>query len=485
MEGLIVLALLALAATTAIRGLERAFEGSAQRVSAHVATLTDLPPASAIPAPPPPPAAPEPAEKPEPKEEGGGFWDKAKSVGGFLVDNFTPVGDIKTLLDPNASGLDKGLAVFGLVTSVVPIPGVGPAAKALTGTVKAGVRGVRDARRADRALDAADDAEDLAHAGKPRDKVEVDEDTCTGESCRNEGGKQCFAAGTLVYTEHGDRPIDMIEVGDRVWSRDPNTGAMALQRVLRTFVHDAQIIDLQLGDATRSERLQVTPNHLFWVDGAGWTAADALSAATPLTTPSWSLSVLASASLPAPATVYNLEVAESHTYFVSALHALVHNDNPQRKCPTSTASAEQLRHLTEHVHGLSEEQARSILDEAFSKGSSVVFGGSRVRGDFRPDSDLDVGFGSLSKSQAGKLIARQNAKFGDQPGHLQLESTRIVPGNETPNIPRIESPEEFFRRTGVRSDPGREGEPFQPSGSITYNPDGTIVDNRIGIPEGE
>jgi RHS repeat-associated protein len=134
---------------------------------------------------------------------------------------------------------------------------------------------------------------------------------------------------------------------------------------------------------------------------------------------------------------------------------------------------EQVDHAVKNIMGLTEDQARLIMSKAFERDSSVVFGGSRVRGDAGPDSDLDVGFGSLSKAQAAKIIKQATAA-----GPLPLEKTQIVPGNQTDHIPTIQSPEEFFGRSGQRSDPGRQGEPFTPSGSITYGPDGSISDNR-------
>jgi hypothetical protein len=92
-------------------------------------------------------------------------------------------------------------------------------------------------------------------------------------------------------------------------------------------------------------------------------------------------------------------------------------------------------------------------------------------GTFRPDSDLDVGFGSLTVSQVARIVVRISSI-----GPLQLETTRIVPGNQTPNIPLIQSPEEFFQRSGIRA-PGdpQAGLPFNASGSYTFHPDGSIT----------
>ena len=136
----------------------------------------------------------------------------------------------------------------------------------------------------------------------------------------------------------------------------------------------------------------------------------------------------------------------------------------------------QVRCACQWIPGLEESQARMLLEEAYRRNSTVVIGGSRVRaafgqGAFQPDSDLDVGFGSLSTAQAGRVIQKVTIL-----GPLVLEKTRIVPGNQTPAIPKIQSPEEFFQRTGIRpaGDP-MAGQPFVASGSYTFHPDGTIT----------
>ena len=45
------------------------------------------------------------------------------------------------------------------------------------------------------------------------------------------GGTCCFVAGTLVETEFGLRPIEEIELGDKVLARNPETGETALKSV--------------------------------------------------------------------------------------------------------------------------------------------------------------------------------------------------------------------------------------------------------------
>src|SRR5205809_1556202 len=98
----------------------------------------------------------------------------------------------------------------------------------------------------------------------------------------------------------------------------------------------------------------------------------------------------------------------------------------------------QVQFAVRTVPGMVETQARLLLEEAFRRQSTLVIGGSRVRhsfgqGTYRGDSDLDVGFGSVSVSQAARII-----RLVSRAGPLTLERTRIVPGNQTPHIPLIQ-----------------------------------------------
>jgi hypothetical protein len=106
-----------------------------------------------------------------------------------------------------------------------------------------------------------------------------------------------------------------------------------LRPVLNTFVTaGVPVVELELfSNARPSERLRVTPGHRFWVESLGWVRADALGRGAPGERLLWSTEAPLSASIvsekPAPTTVYNLEVAEFHSYFVGQNHVLVHNGN--------------------------------------------------------------------------------------------------------------------------------------------------------------
>ncbi|CAI8968694.1 hypothetical protein EMIT07CA2_50403 [Brevibacillus sp. IT-7CA2] len=52
----------------------------------------------------------------------------------------------------------------------------------------------------------------------------------------------CFTAGTKVLTDEGEKPIEEIEVGDKVLSKDEETGEVAYKEVVGLFQKQADEI---------------------------------------------------------------------------------------------------------------------------------------------------------------------------------------------------------------------------------------------------
>ncbi len=93
----------------------------------------------------------------------------------------------------------------------------------------------------------------------------------------------CFIKGTRVYTKDGKKPIEEITVGDWVLSSpEDGSGQPEYKRVVRTFAHDPQpIFKITIHPEgwvfpDHSYFVVATGNHPFWVEGVGWTRADAL-----------------------------------------------------------------------------------------------------------------------------------------------------------------------------------------------------------------
>lgn len=113
--------------------------------------------------------------------------------------------------------------------------------------------------------------------------------------------------------------------GDLVWAADPNAGEAALKRVVRTFVSETEEL---IHVTVQGEEIICTPGHPFYSPVQGWTEASRLRAGDILVLVNGEFVVVEQVQqelLDAPVLVYNFEVEDFHTYFVSASGILVHN----------------------------------------------------------------------------------------------------------------------------------------------------------------
>lgn len=114
-----------------------------------------------------------------------------------------------------------------------------------------------------------------------------------------------------------------------MWSSRFNEaeGSTVRSVVSNVFVSQAQtLIELEVDDGPGAVRVVGTPTHPFWVVGRGWTEMAAIREGDWLRrVDGVGVSVVAVSSRSEGATVYNLEVADTHTYFVTEQDLLVHN----------------------------------------------------------------------------------------------------------------------------------------------------------------
>jgi hypothetical protein len=131
-----------------------------------------------------------------------------------------------------------------------------------------------------------------------------------------------------VATLSGLMPIEDVQVGDLVWSRNETTGETQLREVVQVFeTADQAIYEVDVETASGEvETLGTTAEHPFWVADLGWVPASRLLAGDELISNTGAmLKVRQVRGSPRRETVYNFEVAGDHTYFVGELGVWVHN----------------------------------------------------------------------------------------------------------------------------------------------------------------
>ena len=136
----------------------------------------------------------------------------------------------------------------------------------------------------------------------------------------------CFVAGTIVLAAEGIRVIESIEKGDHVWAWDEETGDVALKEVIETYINETdEIVHLFVN----GEEIVCTPSHPFYSPVKGWTDAVNLRAGDILVLVNGEYVVVEKVQheiLEAPVTVYNFQVEDYHTYYVTNMGILVHNN---------------------------------------------------------------------------------------------------------------------------------------------------------------
>ena len=197
----------------------------------------------------------------------------------------------------------------------------------------------------------------------------------------------CFKAGTAVSTENGNVAIESIKVGDLVWATDPETGEIALKEVLNTFVRkSSELIHITVN----GEKITTTPTHPFWVPQKGWVDAIQLRAGDRLKLLNGEYVIIEQIQheiLETPITVYNFEVAEFHTYYVTGSAILVHNSNcgddrndiaglgrPLNKSEIRQLGGENTTRIIKQQYGGSRSDLRIIGNDVYVVGKHNKYG---------------------------------------------------------------------------------------------------------------
>ena len=219
-----------------------------------------------------------------------------------------------TLKDINDNGLNWENGI-GLAADVVSLaaPGVaggGTVVRYADDAYAAGKAGVSTAWDwGKQALGYGDEATDTAvDAGKAADNI-----PCPVNS---------FSAETLVATETGLQPITEVGEGELVYAYNEATGEVGLYPVTDEIAHlDHEIVTVVI----EGERIYTTPEHPFSVNGQ-WIDAGNLSVGDLVRRLDGSTGDVEAITIEErPQVMYNLTVADAHTFFVGEQQWLVHN----------------------------------------------------------------------------------------------------------------------------------------------------------------
>lgn len=125
------------------------------------------------------------------------------------------------------------------------------------------------------------------------------------------------------------KKIEDIEVGDLVYAWDEIAGKLVKRQVKRLFLHRAKptLVVTIADEEGRTQIIDATTEHPFWVEGRKWVAASRLRDGDILKriTAGSTMRVVLVGFTGKNTDVFNFEVEDTHNYFVGHQGVLVHN----------------------------------------------------------------------------------------------------------------------------------------------------------------
>ena len=136
----------------------------------------------------------------------------------------------------------------------------------------------------------------------------------------------CFVEGTKILTPSGLVNIEDVKVGDKVISKNNETGVIEEKEVLKVAKHEIEYNTLKIYVA--DTEIEVTKNHRMYLKGVGYTEAGKLKVGDILVNvnnvelPIKKIKEVKNSGIKR---VYNFIVEDNHNYFVGIDSILVHN----------------------------------------------------------------------------------------------------------------------------------------------------------------
>ena len=152
---------------------------------------------------------------------------------------------------------------------------------------------------------------------------EIQSESRLAEGEAGAGGACSFDQNTPVATDQGEEPIGQLKLGDRVLAYDQSQNVTGYYTVTAILVnHDPAIEHLTI----EGETLTTTPEHPFFTQEEGWVAAGVLQVGHHIKKANGDYGAVEAVKIEQrPQTMYNLTVAQAHTFFVGHEQWLVHN----------------------------------------------------------------------------------------------------------------------------------------------------------------
>lgn len=222
-------------------------------------------------------------------------------------------------------------------------------------------------------------------------------------------GTVCFTAGTLIHTIHGTKPIETIERGELVWSREESGDEYDYRPVIATKVTpNAAIFEVKIKhDNGLEETINTTEEHPFWIDGKGWRKASVLESGMKLLDKHGkaTATVVSQTELNKTDTVYNFEVQDFSTYHIGKVGIWVHNANCCEIVLPPVRSFEQARN-----------KALQLIDDVAPMGNSNPVIGRL---------EVSKGYGQVVGRQSLDGKVRWRLDYDDTKGlHFNVEDFR-------------------------------------------------------------
>ena len=288
----------------------------------------------------------------------------AVKVVDFVTGASSMVNDVRTIFSSRASFWDKVGAgadlAINAASDVLMVTGIGEAARGAELLLKGGV----------------DLGEHLVEGEGANTLEHVAEHLGCGLS---------FAPATLVATAKGEQAIGTLQVGQKVWAYNPKTHKMEQEPILHVWInHDNDLVDLTLTTTTAahhskaatktSETIHTNKKHPFLTKEKGFLPVGQITLGMHVLRADGTYGMVAGWKVvPGAEVMYNLEVAQDHTFTVGTDQWVVHNSD----CGGFLNDARRMQHFMDHN---SEFHPPFVSPEHYENAGKLFMSGERPEG---------------------------------------------------------------------------------------------------------